>query len=163
MYTLPEVGLDEPRAALARELFDLNSRVHDLAMGLVGPMPTPPDLTMQQLRVLGHIAKQPGISGHELGGLLGVSPPTASGLVERLVEKGLVTRTDDPDDRRVRRLHVTEAGMGVIRDMDSMFGRALSVVLRHLSADDLRLLVRGSEAMLDALARARAEGDAGPS
>lgn len=157
MYSFPDVGLDEERAGLARELFDLNAKVHDLAMGLVGPMPTPPELTMQQLRVLGHVAKSPGISGNELGGLLGVSAPTASGLVERLVEKGLITRVDDADDRRVRRLHPTEAGLDVIRDMSSMFGRALGVVLRLLSAADLELLVQGSRAMLDALGRARAE------
>lgn len=157
MYSFPDAGLDEERARLARELFELNAKVHDRAMGLVGPMPTPPDLTMQQLRVLGHIAKSPGITGNELGGLLGVSAPTASGLIERLVEKGLIARADDAEDRRVRRLHPTEAGLDVIRDMDSMFGRALGVVLRLLSADDLALLVEGARAMLDALGRARAE------
>ncbi len=154
------MGLDDERARLARELFDLNSEVHDRAMGLVGPMPTPPDLTMQQLRVLGHVVKQPGIAGHELGTLLGVSAPTASGLIERLVEKGLVTRSDDADDRRVRRLHPTEAGLEVMRDMDSMFGRALGVVLKLLSAEDLDLLCRGSRAMLEALQRARELQDA---
>ncbi len=160
MYSLPDVGLDEERAALARQLFDINSKVHDRAMGLVGPMPTPPDLTMQQLRVLGHVVKQPGITGHELGALLGVSPPTASGLIERLVEKGLVTRADDAEDRRVRRLHPTEAALDVMRDMDSMFGRALGVVLGRLSADDLDLLIRGARAMLDALERTHAEQQA---
>jgi len=148
-------GLDDERAALARELFDLNSAVHDRAMGLVGPMPTPPDLTMQQLRVLGHVVKQPGIAGHELGTQLGVSAPTASGLVERLVEKGLIARTDDPADRRVRRLHPTETGRDMMREMDSMFGRVLGVVLGVLSVEDLDLLCRGSRAMLDALERAR--------
>ncbi|MGC3994959.1 MAG: MarR family transcriptional regulator [Propionicimonas sp.] len=155
MRSLPELGLDDERAALADELFALNLRVHDRAMGLVG-MPAPPDLTMQQLRVLGHVAQQPGISGNELGRLLGVSAPTASGLVERLVEKGLVSRVDDADDRRVRRLHATEAGLDVMRDMDSMFGRALGVVLTLLSAADLTLLCQGSRAMLDALDRAHA-------
>ncbi len=159
MYSFPSVGLDEERAALARELFDLNSRVHDRAMGLVGPMPAPPDLTMQQVRVLGHVAKRPGIAGHELGDLLGVSAPTASGLVERLVEKGLIARVDDPDDRRLRRLHPTEAGLDVIRQMDSMFGRALGVVLTRLSAADLELLCRGARAMLDALEKAHDEQD----
>ncbi|MGV8910488.1 MAG: MarR family winged helix-turn-helix transcriptional regulator [Propionicimonas sp.] len=157
MQSLPYVELDEERAAVMRELVDLNSRVHDRAMGLVGPMPLPPDLTMQQARVLGHVAKDPGIAGHELGDRLGVSAPTASGLIDRLVEKGLISRFDDQDDRRVRRLHPTELGLDVIRQMDSMFSRALGVLIQHMSLDDLELLRRGSLAMLDALERAYAE------
>ncbi len=155
MQSFQAMGLDEERAAKAQELFGLNSKVHDLAMSVVGPMPAPPDLTMQQLRVLDHVVKNPGISGHELGELLGVSAPTASGLVERLVEKGLIQRIDDADDRRVRRLHPTETGRDVMRQMDSMFGRALGVVLQELSADDLDLLCASARAMLAALDRVR--------
>jgi DNA-binding MarR family transcriptional regulator len=160
VHPFPDLELDDERAALVQELFDLNSQVHDRAVGLVGPMPVPPDLTMQQVRVLGHVAKEPGIAGHELGERLGVSAPTASGLVERLVEKGLIVRCDDPDDRRVRRLHPTDAGRDVIRQMDSMFGRALGVVIQLLSLEDLELLRRGSRAMLDALERAGQLADA---
>jgi DNA-binding MarR family transcriptional regulator len=162
VHPFPDLEFDDERAALVQELFDLNSQVHDRAVGLVGPMPVPPDLTMQQVRVLGHVVKEPGIAGHELGERLGVSAPTASGLVERLVEKGLIVRSDDPDDRRVRRLHPTDAGRDVIRQMDSMFGRALGVVIKLLSLDDLELLRRGSQAMLDALERAGQLADASP-
>ena len=157
MHSMPHLELDEERAAVLQQLFELNSRVHDRAVGLVGPMPLPPDLTMQQVRVLDHIAKDPGIAGHELGERLGVSAPTASGLIDRLVEKGLIVRVDDPDDRRVRRLQPTDLGLDVIRQMDSMFGRALGVVIKLLSLEDLDLLLKGSQAMLDALERAHAE------
>jgi DNA-binding MarR family transcriptional regulator len=154
---MPYLELDGERAAVVQELFETNSRVHDRAVGLAGPMPLPPDLTMQQVRVLSHIAKDPGITGHELGDRLGVSAPTASGLIDRLVEKGLVTRVDDAEDRRVRRLHATELGLDVIRQMDSMFGRALGVVITRLSLEELQLLLRGAQAMLDALDRAHEE------
>lgn len=155
MNHLADLDLDPDRSRLVQELFDLNSRVHDRAIGLVGPMPVPPDLTMQQVRVLGHVAKSPGITVHEIGESLGVSAPTASGLVDRLVEKDLIYRSDDPGDRRVRRLHPTEAGLDVIRQMDSMFGRALGVVIQMLSVDDLELIVRSSRAMLTALEQVR--------
>ncbi len=152
MRSLPSLGLDAERAALAQELFSLNLRVHDRAISLIDPMPTP-ELTMQQVRVLGLVVRTPGITGHELGTALGVSAPTASGLVERLVDKRLIERSDDQADRRVRRLHPTELGLDVIRDMDSMYGRALGAVLELLSADDLRLLCTSTRAMLGALER----------
>lgn len=159
MHQIPSLELDEERSALVHDLFEINSKVHDRAVGLVGPMPMPPDLTMQQVRVLGHIAKDPGIAGHEIGERLGVSAPTASGLVDRLVEKGLIERMDDPTDRRVRRLHPTTLGLDVIRQMDSMFGRAIGVVLQLLSLEDLELLRSGSLAMLSALERAQKQAD----
>ncbi|MBK8445595.1 MAG: MarR family transcriptional regulator [Micropruina sp.] len=159
---LDVTGVAAARAALAAQLLTLNGHVHDRAMGLVGPMPVPPDLTIQQLRVLDHVVKQPGLSVQELGALLAVSAPTASGLVERLVEKGLVVRVDDVEDRRVRRLRPTEAGLDVMRQLDSVFERCLAVVLEQLSTDDLELLCRGARAMLAALERVgveRAQGD----
>lgn len=157
MRSFEGVGVDPQRAALAAEVLSLNAQVHDRAMRLVGPMPVPADLTIQQLRVLDHLVKQPGLSGQELGGLLGVSAPTASGLIERLVEKGLVSRSDDVDDRRIRRLRPTEAGQDVMRQLDSMFERSLGVVLGELSTDDLELLCRGARAMLAALDRVSAD------
>ena len=155
MSSIQALGLDAERSALAVELLRLNRQVHDRAVGLVG-LPIPPDLTMQQLRVLGHVVKQPGISQQELGTLLGVSAPTASGLVERLVEKGLFNRSDDPDDRRIRRLRPSEAALDVMRHLDSMFERALAVVAGELSTDDLTLLCRGAQVMIEALDRVRA-------
>ena len=131
--------------------------MHDKAVALVGPMPLPPDLTMQQVRVLGCVVKEPGLSGHELGERLGVSAPTASGLVDRLVDKHLIMRVDDPGDRRVRRLHPTEDGLSVVREMDSLFGRAMGAVIAHLSLADLELMAASTRAMLDALDRAANE------
>lgn len=160
MHQLSGLELDDERTAAVCELARLQSLVHDRAVALVGPMPLPPDLTMQQVRVLGCVVKEPGLSGHELGERLGVSAPTASGLVERLVEKGLISRADDREDRRVRRLHPTADGLSVIREMDSMFSRALGAVVQHLALDDLELLRRGTVAMLDALDRAAAAPEA---
>ena len=154
MHSLPDFDLDEPYASAVRELARVQAEVHDRAVALVGPMPMPPDLTMQQVRVLGCVVKEPGLSGHELGARIGVSAPTASGLVERLVDKGLISRSDDPDDRRVRRLRPTEDGMAVIRQMDSMFSRSMQVVVEHLSLEEIELLRKGAEAMLAALDRA---------
>lgn len=156
MATLQQLGLDAERASLAAELLRLNAQVHDRAVGLVG-LPLPPDLTMQQLRVLGHVVKQPGISHQELGVLLGVSAPTASGLIDRLADKGLVTRSDDPVDRRVRRLQPTEPGLEVMRQLDSTFERALAVVVGELSADDLEQLCRSTQVMVEALDRVLAK------
>jgi DNA-binding MarR family transcriptional regulator len=43
----------------------------------------------------------------------GLTLPTASRAVDVLLERGIVSRTEDPDDRRVRRVALTEAGRDI--------------------------------------------------
>ena len=46
----------------------------------------------------------------ELAQALGIEGPTLSHHLDRLERAGLVTRTRDPDNRRVQRVELTEAG-----------------------------------------------------
>ncbi|MGB4271723.1 MAG: MarR family transcriptional regulator [Propionicimonas sp.] len=161
---IPESG-DPQRDALVRQIFGLYDLTRNRSMELVGPAPLPPDLTMQQIRCLGELIHTPGITVHALAGRLGVSTPTASGLVERLAEKGLVERHDDEADRRVRRLHVTRDGLTMMGLMESLFDRVLRAIVNELSMDDLDTIRASSLVMLDAMARAlvtlRAQDEAG--
>ncbi len=55
--------------------------------------------------------KHGGKSGvSEIGGQMGVTNAAASQAVDRLVHLGLIERTEDPDDRRAKRLTLTQAG-----------------------------------------------------
>ena len=67
----------------------------------------------------------------------------------------LVSRTDDPEDRRVRRLHVTPEGMAITRQLDSLLQRAMLTVIQNLTAEDLMLFRDGAQVMLDAMARTK--------
>jgi DNA-binding MarR family transcriptional regulator len=101
-------------------------------------------LTMQQLKVLTMIAIDPEkATGHELAAQLKVSVAAMSGLVDRLVEHGMVSREEDPSDRRVRRLSVTAEGSSTIRGLLSSAGTMPTPILRRLAIEDLRALVQG--------------------
>jgi DNA-binding MarR family transcriptional regulator len=50
----------------------------------------------------------------EIGALTDSSPAAASQLVERLVNQGLVERSEDPRNRRVKRLRLTDRGLALI-------------------------------------------------
>jgi DNA-binding MarR family transcriptional regulator len=117
-------------------------------------------LTMQQLKVLTMIAIDPDrATGHELAAHLQVSVATMSGLVDRLVEHGMVSREEDPSDRRVRRLSVTPEGSATIRSLLSSAGTMPTPVLRRLTIEDLRALVQGVLAF-DRAVRELADPDA---
>lgn len=76
-------------------------------------------LTLPQLRVLFQLRAQPGTTTNLLARRLGLSTPTVSGLVDKLVRAGLVERGQRADDRRIIPLILTDKGMataGEIRE-----------------------------------------------
>ncbi len=75
-------------------------------------------LNLAQLKVLlalvGDMRAGSDCVGAELSERLGVSGATISRTVDSLVEKGLLTRAEDPQDRRRRVLAVTELGFNFV-------------------------------------------------
>lgn len=71
-------------------------------------------LSMSQLGALMHIFK--GTSGvSDVGDDLGISSAAASQMLERLVQQGLISRSEDPHDRRVKQIVLTAKGQQVLQ------------------------------------------------
>jgi DNA-binding MarR family transcriptional regulator len=73
----------------------------------------------------------------ELGRRLGIAPSTLSRNLDRLVEKDLVERGPDPDDRRALRAVLTDAGneaAAAIRRQELDFARTILARLPDASA-----------------------------
>ncbi|HKY57774.1 MAG TPA: MarR family transcriptional regulator [Aeromicrobium sp.] len=143
------------RDALTREILELNERIRLQCFELAGPMAFPPDLTMRQLHVLVAASQSEGVTVHELANALGTSAPTASGLVNRLAAKGLVTRVEDDVDRRVRHVQLTEKGQETLNVLDSTYEHLLGEMVNLLDADELSMFRDNSRMMLDMVERTR--------
>ena len=72
-------------------------------------------LSALQIHALMHIYHAGECPLSEIGGLTDSSKPAASQLVERLVQQGLVERTEDPLDRRNKKLRLTEKSLELIQ------------------------------------------------
>jgi len=68
------------------------------------------NLTPQQLHHLQVIVKMKNPSLTELAGELGLTKPTVTVLVDKLVEKGYVKRVKSDRDRRCMHLHIDKKG-----------------------------------------------------
>ncbi|MBG0831785.1 MarR family transcriptional regulator [Planomonospora sp. ID67723] len=68
------------------------------------------NLTMRQLKVIMFLAFRESASGQDIAHHLDVGLGTVTGIVDRLIGHGLVTRREDPNDRRVRRVELTPEG-----------------------------------------------------
>ena len=143
--------------ALRDEIFDLNEKIRTQSFALVGPLEFPPDLTMRQLHVLSAVARMEGLTVHQLAETLQIATPTASGLVDRLSEKGLMERVGDEADRRVRHLHLTANGAETIGQMDTAFDRLLDEMLGLLDGEELTVFRDHFRLMLTMIERARAK------
>ena len=108
------------------------------------------DLSYAQGQVLFHVAAHPACRMGDVGKAFGVTLPAVTHLVDRLEDKGFVTRADDPGDRRAYVLEVTRAGGALVDELHAMRLRGLETVLARMSADDRARVVRGLEALVEA-------------
>jgi 4'-phosphopantetheinyl transferase len=112
------------------------------------------DFTMPQLKALFLLFLNGAMRMSDLAADLGVTLATATGLIDRLVEKELITRESDPDDRRVVRCRLSESGeKGISRIWVSARER-MRALLGEMSVTNLSALSRMLKAML-ALAETR--------
>lgn len=119
------------------------------------------DLTYAQSQVLFRLAEHPGSHMGDVAKAFGVTLPAVTHIVDRLEEKGLVTRGDHPVDRRVYVLDLTRAGQALVEELEAIRLRGMEPVLARMSADDRRRVLTGLEALVDA-AESVPEPDAKP-
>ena len=89
---------------------------------------------------------QPGVTTGEMARLLGVSVSTTSGLVIKLVDRGLLVRTTLPEDRRQEPLYLTETGEALVGELLAEGRQFLDRVAERLG-DDLPLVPQGRPAV----------------
>lgn len=65
-----------------------------------------------------------------------ISPPTATGLIDRLVRAGYVKRESDPEDRRVVLVSLTRSGKRVIENFLETIRDRWRNILIHLSPEE---------------------------
>jgi DNA-binding MarR family transcriptional regulator len=75
------------------------------------------DLSPAQLATLIRIEHQGHSGVSNLGGDFGVTSAAASQMLERLVQNGYIERHEDPEDRRAKKIVLTDRGRTVVLDL----------------------------------------------
>jgi DNA-binding MarR family transcriptional regulator len=117
----------------------MRHRIHDLIRFSKGT-----GLSMAQMSALFHLHRGNECGVSNIGEHLGVTNAAASQMIDRLVQNGLVERTEDPTDRRVKQLKLTDKGTALIQE---------GVEFRHRWIEDLSnaLTKEEQEAIIAAL------------
>lgn len=106
------------------------------------------DLSMGQLKTLMALASHQPATVSELADTLEVGKPTASVLVDRLVQLGYAARAEDPEDRRRTLVTTTAAGSDLVTSLRQGHIDRMVRWLEAIAPDDLDALTRGLEALV---------------
>lgn len=79
----------------------------------------------------------------ELAERLGRSTSVTSRLVDAMVTKGWVDRFEDAEDRRAKRLGITDSGQKFLRDFEGVRAQAQREVMGYLTDDEQRIVTQG--------------------
>ena len=131
-----------------------------LMQGLVGSHAsefTEVGITMAQAKVLFILTAAGELHMSELAARLQTGPSSASELIERLVELGLVRRGDDPTDRRQVVVTTTPEAHELLERFRDLNQRQLRQLLAHLDPSELAVVDQSIEILGRAIERSRAD------
>jgi DNA-binding MarR family transcriptional regulator len=106
---------------------------------------------MPQLKTLLLADAPTGVSHGEIARGLGVGMSTVTGIVDRLVEHGLVERHTAPEDRRQSRVRITPAGEDLLDRLWASRAESLGHLIAELSPEDRATLHTALQHLADLL------------
>jgi DNA-binding MarR family transcriptional regulator len=149
------------RDELASDLYALVVFLHkncnaDLfaAMGVL-------ELTITQIKLMHQLeAATRELTLKEAAELVPLSLPAASRTVDDLVRRGIIERHEDVEDRRMKRIWLTDEGRAVIRRLNAARLTGFEQFTENLNDDERRLLAGALAKLLqrDEVAVCRPEG-----
>ena len=119
----------------------------------------PIDVTLLQIKALLLVTSGPATTS-QIAHRLGVTLPSATRLVDRLVEHGLVTREENQNDRRYTNVLPTSAAIDLVESLYAYRRDALNAALGRLGTNELQEVKRGFMLLVAACAADDGESDA---
>jgi DNA-binding MarR family transcriptional regulator len=108
------------------------------------------DLSLTQIKLLHHLEDQPReLTLKEAAELVHVSLPAASRMVEDLVRRGFAQRREDEEDRRMKRVCLTDGGRTVIRRLNGARLSGLEQFAKNLTNAERRSLASALSKLLE--------------
>lgn len=138
------------REELVREVVRLQRRVNRILRQYSPLNWISLNLTIAQLKSLLFIANEGTTNLKSLASALGVTPANVTGIVDRLVEQGLVSREENPADRRMLLLRLTDKGENLLANLREIREDYMLRVLEQMNDEQLAALAQGLSAFLAA-------------
>ena len=109
------------------------------------------NLGIGQLKTLFFISNRGATTTGKLATALKVTPTNVTGIIDRLLEKELITRTGDPDDRRVLVLRTTPKGDELVAELRQKRRERMTELFNQLSDKEAETVAQGLKIMVKAI------------
>lgn len=139
--------------ALNNEIMESFSQIHKAIYRLVKADADRIGITVVQLKAIYMLSYNPNISLGDLAEKLRLTNSTVSGVIDRLVQNGLVERIVPPENRRMVSIHLTEKGKNMLDNhflSESILIKKLNDVM-NLPAENIEELLRLHKLILSTL------------
>ena len=110
-----------------------NLKVHRALNLLLGEL----DLSLAQHEILVTIRRSSGLTQRELSEQLLVVKSNATALLQKLEARGLIRRTPDSQDSRIKRLSLTRAGDALVKKSFAVQTRVIKAMTSVMTDEEL--------------------------
>lgn len=107
-------------------------------------------VTITQFRTLVVIDNQPGLNQNRLAEHLGVNASTAMRMINRLLTTGLVSRNENPTDRREIQLSLTRTGRKIVTTVTRRRRDEITRIINTMPPDSRNDLITALHAFAEA-------------
>ena len=108
-------------------------------------------LGIGQLKALFFISNCGNTTAHKLAEALKMSPANVTGIIARLLEKNLITRTGDPNDRRIILLCTTPKGDELVAELRQKRRERMTELFNLLTPEDAESVKQSLQIMVKAI------------
>lgn len=108
-------------------------------------------LKFTHISLLHNLASRKQMTVGEIGQMLDVSNAAVSQMTDRLVKAGLIERREDPDDRRVKILTLSEMGEQLMADMNATSACWIEKLNRDLTEEERETITAGLKLLQEKL------------
>jgi len=106
------------------------------------------ELSFSQMKALHYLHEQTDLSVKSLGEALGLSLGAMSRAADELVQRGLMDRTEDAVDRRIKRLRLTPEGRELVQKMRELRMAGFEQFVATLAPKERAQLAKALEPIL---------------
>ena len=135
-------GLSEERSALLSELVKVNRAYQSAVEKMDEAFCRLLGVNRTDGRCLDVVDQRPGLTAGELAVAVGLSPGAVTTVLDRLEERGFVTRTRDPEDRRRVTLRLTPEANRRAWEAYGPLGAMGGPMIGELSDKELEAIIR---------------------
>ncbi|MGE5071928.1 MAG: MarR family winged helix-turn-helix transcriptional regulator [Anaerolineae bacterium] len=119
-------------------------------------------LSVSQMAALLLIHRRGTSSVSDIGDDLEITNPAASQLLERLVQQGLIARSEDPNDRRLKQISISRHGEAILREGLHARQRWLESLAECMSADEQEQVAAALNILIEKVHRVEHEATLEP-